>query len=211
MLAQGSSVSKADLEQLILEMDAKAHESETRIRAWLQSTDERRRIARESCRANADVGGTCALSLRESVLTFLAGDSGGAMRLARRALDDAGATAPPTLKALILTQVSACSRALGDLRGALQTVRRAEAFLSCEVGDASPQMLLVRHQLVDLIRRSGMTDQLAVERLTRTFRGLLQLATDDTSRAGLSRLVHVLEGSTPPPHWALCFCKRWSN
>ncbi|HMS15567.1 MAG TPA: hypothetical protein PKA37_01925 [Planctomycetota bacterium] len=120
MLLQGRGVSAQALEQLVLEMDAMSHERDVRIRAWLQSTVERRAEAHGRCQAEKDAAGSCALWLRESVLKSLALDVGDAMLLARRALEAAGSDAPSSLKALILTQVAACARSTGDLRGALQ-------------------------------------------------------------------------------------------
>lgn len=196
--------------RLIDEMDALSVQPVWRIQSWLQATAERRRLATDECAAAGDAAGLCSLHLRQSVLHLLSRNTRRALQMARSAMDVAGASAPPSLKALLLTQVAACSRAAGDMRGAIQSVRRAEALLSCELGDATPQMLAVRHQLVALLRHGRIADQLAEERLKRSFQGLLALASDPVSRAGLSRLVQILDDGSPPPHWALCFCRRWA-
>ena len=88
------------------------------------------------------------------------------------------------MQALVLTQLAACLEARGDLRGAVRAARRAEALAIAECGDALPQSLAVRAQLVRLLEKSGRDVTLPRRRLDRTIDSLREEVRPRAEREG---------------------------
>ena len=148
---------------------------------------------------------------RESVSLLLESMPEQALSAAHEAWHLAGGRLREETQALVLTQIAACHRSRGDLRGALRAVRRAEALLVAKCGESPAQVLAVRAQLVSLLRAAGRDDASARRRLVRTY-SILGKRVHDLAAAGRYRqLREVFLELDCPPTWAETLHLRWRN
>lgn len=150
-----------------------------------------------------------AFRLKESVLLLRESMPELALRAAHDAWSAARRGLSSEAKALVLSQLGECLRERGDLRAALRAARRAEALLVAAAGDALPQVLAVRGQIVSLMRARGMDTSFVQERMQRTLQGLAAEVGDEEGMRRLRRLEQVFVHTTRPPCWARLFFQRW--
>lgn len=177
--------------------------------AWLDATDGSRRAAAGRLRDQGRVDSYLELRLWESVAQLEAGRAERAFRTIREVWVAVEGRVPYSARALILTQLAACSKARGDLRGSIRAARRAEAFLVAEAGDSVPSVLAVRAWLLHCLEERGAGAGPVRGRLEQTLSGLAHSMATPDRQARLDRMRLVFLESGPPPHWALVHLLRW--
>lgn len=149
------------------------------------------------------------LRQKESLLLLEAGLVEQALQAAREAWTRVEGRLSGSMQSLVLTQLAACYEARQDLRAAVRACRRAEALVVAECGDALPQTLAVRAQLVRLLRKSGRDAALPQKRLDRTARALRQEAVTPRQRARVEPMIARFIDCEEPPTWAWLYQRRW--
>lgn len=176
------------------------------LRAWMDASVRDRAIAAQALFFARSLDELATLKLMESVAWSQLEHHEQAFTAAHEAFSAVTERASQHLQALVLTQCAATAAARGDLRGAIRAARRAEAQIVAEVGEDTPQTLVVRAHLVALLQRYGEDASAAEQRRQRTLQ--LLSAQPHLSRQRFERYAATFSGLRPP-HWALCFCLRW--
>lgn len=181
------------------------------LRAWMDSGEELRQQAARTFFEHRDLDALASLRLRESVAWSRLDRHQQAFTAAHEAWVLVAGKAPGPIQALVLTQLAACAHRRGDLRGAIRSVRRAEALLVADAGEDSPQVLAVRSQLLALLREKKLDTSAAATRRDHTLGAILFRARDAGALARFRRLVEVFAGPAEPPSWAYCYVHSWRN
>ena len=177
--------------------------------AWLDVNEAQRREAATARRAAGDMDGYLELRLWESVAQLEAGRVERAFRAIREVWVAVDGRIGYTPQALVLTQLAACCKARGDLRGGIRAARRAEALIVAEAGDSAPCVLAVRGWLLSCVRERGEGVEPIRQRLEQTLAGLTHTMRGDDARARLDRMRSAFVEANEPRHWALVHLMRW--
>ena len=209
----GGSQSQAETgpRQLLAELDEALQRPTAELTAVLSRTEIRRERAAHELRSGGRPDLLASLRMRESALCLLAERPEEAFQHAHEAFRLIGSRARPQVRALLLTQVAACHRARGDLRGALRAARTSEALLVSSSGEGLPQVVAVRAQLVQLLELAGQDVTAARRRLLRSYAALADQPLSPEADARYRLLGAVFVSGADPPHWALAWLCRWRN
>ncbi len=176
------------------------------LRAWMDESVRERAMAAHALFFARSLDELATLKLMESVAWSQIEHHEQAFTAAHEAFSAVTERASQHLQALVLTQCAATAEKRGDLRAAIRAARRAEALIVAEVGEDTPQTLVVRAHLVALLQKYGEDASAAELRRQRTLQRLS--AQPHLSSQRFERYASTFSGSRSP-HWALCFCLRW--
>jgi hypothetical protein len=176
------------------------------LRAFMDTSVRERGLAAHAFFFARSLDELATLKLMESVAWSQLEHHEQAFTAAHEAFSAVTDRASGHLQALVLTQCAATAAAHGDLRAAIRAARRAEALIVAEVGEDTPQTLVVRAQLIALLCRYGEDAAAVQQRRQRTLD--LLAAQPHLSRERFERYATTFDGLRPPS-WALCFCLRW--
>ena len=207
----GVSETEADPRQLLEELDSALQRPGVVLALVLSQSEARRERAADALRSSGRPDLLASLRMREAALCLLAERPEEAFQHAHEAFRLIGSRARPQVRALLLTQVAACHRARGDLRGALRAARTAEALLVSSSGEALTQVVAVRAQLVRLLRLAGQDVTGARRRLVQSYAALGEQVRGPGAEVRYRLIGDVFVSGDDPPHWALAWLCRWRN